>query len=66
VHNESIRCRHQDDGEENNCEGADVHCGLINSDVTTYQLHHSWILTVEVVNYPRPTKREMHQEHCDN
>jgi hypothetical protein len=36
VENKAIRCRHQDDGEEKKYDGEDVHCGLINSDVTTY------------------------------
>ena len=59
---EDIGCRNQDDGEEEEEEGADVHGGLIHSDVSTYQLHNSWKLTVEVVDLPRPTEREVHQD----
>lgn len=62
VEDEDIGCRNQDDGEEEEEEGADVHCGLVHRDVSTYQLHNSWKLTVEVVDLSRPTEREVHQD----
>lgn len=58
VEDEDIGLQNQEDGEKEEEEGVDVHCGLIHSDVSTHQLHNSWKLTVEVVDLSRPTERE--------